>query len=118
MADFSKKMVAKLQNTKTRTFVIAFGALLVGGIVFALTQLGGEDDLGPTGSRTAGVPSSIKAVPGNVVPEKYRELQQTENIQRADAAEERDGSAVPTIIGALSQSEIDKSLQGAGQGGR
>lgn len=101
MADSS--LFSGLANTKARTFVILFGAIIAVGVGIAIFRgnKDTQDSLAKQSSQTVAVPSSIKATPGNVVPEKYRELQMQENERRAQEALEKKTSAIPTIIGAV-----------------
>lgn len=99
MVELTKYLDA-LKNTKTRTLVLVLGAGILAGSVYLVSNLGGKSDAtAQAPSKTVEVPSSIKAIPGNPLPEKYRELQQEENLQRAEEAKKKNASAIPTIIG-------------------
>ncbi len=103
MAKTSSNLISGLSNSKTRTFVILFGAVIVVGIGIAVLRGGkkSEDMLSKQGSQAIAVPSSIRATPGNAVPEKYQELQKAENERRVQEAIQKKTSAIPTIIGAI-----------------
>lgn len=99
-------LLSGLSNTRTRTFVLLLGSVIVLGILVAVFRSRGHgpsDELAKQGSQTVGVPSTIKATPGTVVSEKYRELQQAENERRAQDALKAKSSAIPTIVGAIAQ---------------
>lgn len=108
------KLIARLSDSKTRTFVIFFGVVLIIGIIFAFMNRGKEqsDTLAQQGSQAVGIPSDIKATPGQAATEKYRELQQQENVKRAQEALEKKESAIPTIINTTAN-PTDKAAQDA-----
>ncbi|MBN9287061.1 MAG: hypothetical protein BGO43_11800 [Gammaproteobacteria bacterium 39-13] len=105
MANKPQNLLAGLSNSKTRTFVILLGAIIVVGVIVAIvrSKQTPEDVLSKQGSQAVPVPADIKATPGNVVPEKYRELQIQENERRAQEALQKKSSAIPTIIGAIGE---------------
>ncbi len=105
MANKPQNLLAGLSNSKTRTFVILLGAIIFVGVVVAIvrSKQAPEDALSKQGSQAVPVPADIKATPGNVVPEKYRELQIQENERRAQEALQKKSSAIPTIIGAIGE---------------
>lgn len=110
MAKNASGLLAGLANARTRTFIIFFGAVVIIGLAIAIFRSGKneEDPLAKQGSQAVAVPSTIKATPGNVVPERYRELQMQENERRAQEALQKKTSAIPTIIGAVSDPGKDK----------
>lgn len=99
-----------LSNARTRSIVILFGAVIVVGIGIAFLRGNNEgaDFLSQQGSKTVSVPSEIKSTPGGAVSEQYRELLIAENERRAQEALKKKTSAIPTIIGAVSDSGLDK----------
>lgn len=103
----SNLIAAGLSNAKTRTFVILFGAIIVIGVGIAVLRGGqeSEDVLSKQGSQAIGVPPQIKATPGSVVSEQYKELQIADNQRRAEEALKKKTSAIPTIIGAVADSD-------------
>ncbi len=114
----SNLLAAGLSNAKTRTFVILFGAIIVIGVGVAVMRGGQEkeDVLSKQGSQAIGVPAQIRATPGSVVSEQYKELQIADNERRAEEALKKKTSAIPTIIGAVADSDIKNdanSLEGA-----
>jgi len=115
MAKKSINLFANVKNAKTRTFVILFGAIIVIGIAVAITRnrSANQDPLSKQGSQAVAVPTSIQSTPGSTVSEQYRELQIAENDRRAQDALKKKTSAIPTIIGAISensQTGSDQSL--------
>lgn len=110
MAKAKNALMTTLSNTKSRTFLILFGAVVVVGV--GLLVFGGseeqEDILAKQGSQTVGVPSNIKSTPGGVVSDQYRDLLEKENERRAQEALKAKTSAIPTIIRAVSESENDQ----------
>ncbi|HKY70246.1 MAG TPA: TrbI/VirB10 family protein [Gammaproteobacteria bacterium] len=108
------KVFSALGNARTRTFVFLLGTILIVGIGIAIYRSGGETVATTKPSAVTAAPSQLRAVPGGEIPERYRELQKEENIRRAEEAEKTKGSAIPTIIGAASESELEKSLFAAG----
>lgn len=107
MAKKPSNLLAGLTNAKTRTFVILFGAIIVIGVGVAVMRGNQEsnDVLSKQGSQAVGVPPQIKSTPGSVVSEQYKELQVAENQRRAEEALKKKTSAIPTIIGAVADSE-------------
>lgn len=107
MAKKPSNLLAGLTNAKTRTFVILFGAVIVVGVGIAILRGGkeSEDVLAKQGSQAVGVPPQIKATPGSVVSEQYKELQVADNKKRAEEALKKKTSAIPTIIGAVANDE-------------
>lgn len=110
MPSQSKSLMSKLSNTKTRTFVLFFGALLLGGIVIAFGNRGSTegDPLAKQGSIAASAPSQIKATPGSIVSTEYKKLQTAENQRRAEQASKASTSAIPTITGSISDLSVDQ----------
>lgn len=106
--------LAALGDAKTRTLVIVVAAVLLVLIIYAVMQIGGDDST-TQASKTAGVPSAAKGIPGQTVPERYAQLQRQENIQRAEEAEKEKGSAIPTVLG---QVEGGSGIGGFGPGGQ
>jgi intracellular multiplication protein IcmE len=106
-----KNLLSGLSNAKTRTLVILFGAVIVIGVAIAVTRgkKEGADVLAKQGSQAASVPAQIKSTPGSNVSEQYRELQVAENDRRAQEAMKKKTSAIPTIIGAVSDTGVDKN---------
>lgn len=104
-------LLASFTNAKTRTFVLVFGAILIIGIGIAISRGGNkkEDILSKQGTQAAGVPNELRATPGSAVSEKYRELQVKENARRAEEATQKKTSAIPTIIGAISETNKDNA---------
>lgn len=107
----STRLLSGLSNAKTRTFVILFGAIIIVGVGIALMRgkREGSDLLSKQGSQAVGVPSEIKTTPGGAVSEEYRLLLEKENEKRAQEALTKKTSAIPTIIGAVSETGIDKN---------
>ena len=104
----AKNLLNSITNTKTRTLVIFLGFLITVTIFFIFFKRSSDNDpLETKTSRTAAVPSSIRAVPGNETPEKYRELQIEENRQRVLEAYQKKTSAIPTIVGSVSTNELE-----------
>lgn len=104
-----KKLSSTLRNTKTRTLVLMFGVgiLLVGAII--LFRIGtAPDPLDEQASKTVSIPQKIRAIPGNELPEQYAALQREDNIRRAQEAKKQQTSAISTIIGSVSESQLDK----------
>ena len=88
-----------LGDSRTRTFVILIGVIVIGGMTFAFMRMGGKDDVLSAGpSKVLAPPSSISATVGNVTSEKYTKLLQEENLKRVEVAEQSNKSAIPTII--------------------
>lgn len=125
MAKKTANLLVGLSNAKTRTFVILFGAIILIGVVIAIIrgQQKPTDVLSKQGSQAVSVPSEIKSTPGNIVSEQYRELQVAENERRAQEALQKKTSAIPTIIGAIADTDgknkgaLNNNLQGPGQSG-
>ncbi len=119
----ANKIIAALGDAKTRTFVIIGGVALLVVIIYAISSLGGDDLPEGNQARTTGVPGSVRAIPGNVTPERYAELQRQENLRRAEEAEKQQKSSIPTIIGSLGDgAQFDPNNPfgpggGIGQGG-
>jgi len=107
MAKKPSNLLAGLKNSKTRTFVILFGAVIVVGVSVAIMRNSGENEdvLAKQGSQAVGVPPQIKATPGSVVSEQYKELQVADNQKRAEEALKKKTSAIPTIIGAVAEDD-------------
>lgn len=110
MAKKPSKLLAGLTNAKTRTFVILFGAVIVIGVGVAVMRSSGEteDVLAKQGS-AVGAPPQISATPGSVVSEQYKELQVADNKKRSEEALKKKTSAIPTIIGAVSDEDNKSS---------
>lgn len=106
----TKNLLAGLTNAKTRTFVILFGAIVIGGVAIAFMNKKneGSDVLSKQGSQATTVPTKIKATPGGIVTPQYKELQIAENERRAQLASKAQTSAIPTIMGATSEANFDK----------
>jgi len=107
MAKAKNALMTTLSNTKSRTFLILFGAVVlvgVGLLVFSRSD-DQEDILAKQASQAVGVPASIKSTPGGVVSDQYRDLLEKENERRAQEALKAKTSAIPTIIRAVSESE-------------
>ena len=101
MGNKKLSIAAKFGNTKSRTVVLLFGVIFLVTVSIALTKLSSnKDPIAARASQTMAVPDSIRAIPGNKTPEKYRELQIIDNDRRAREAREKGGnrSAIPTII--------------------
>lgn len=110
MAKKQIPLISGLTNARNRSLVIALGVIIIGSVVFAVTQLTGskDDPLAKEGSRTGGVPR-IKSVPGAKAPEKYVKLQREENVRRAEEALQKKTAAIPTLIGAI-QEDPDETI--------
>ncbi|MBS0286292.1 MAG: hypothetical protein JSR17_03300 [Proteobacteria bacterium] len=110
MAKNTANLLKGLSNSKTRTFVIIFGVIILIGIIIAVVRGRHEasDVLSKQGSQVLAVPADIKATPGTNVPEKQRELLMKENERRAQEALQTKSSAIPTIIGSMT-SPTDKA---------
>lgn len=106
----TKNLLAGLTNAKTRTFVILFGAIVIGGVAIAFMNKknAASDVLSKQGSQATTVPTKIKATPGSVVTPQYKELQIAENERRAQLASKAQTSAIPTIMGATAEANFDK----------
>ena len=97
-----------LKDSKTRTFVLLLGVIVVGGVAVAFMRMGGKDDLlSGKPSKTLAPPSSIKGTVGNLTPEKYTKLLQQENINRVESAEKSNTSAIPTIINSADSQSLN-----------
>lgn len=107
MAKKPSNLLAGLTNAKTRTFVILFGAVIVIGVGIAIMRSNSEteDVLAKQGSQAIGVPPQIRATPGSAVSEQYKELQVADNKKRSEEALKKKTSAIPTIIGAVSDDD-------------
>jgi intracellular multiplication protein IcmE len=99
MASRKENLKALFANTRTRviiifTFIILVVAIFIGVIKFYIfTEHGPE-----AATRLASTPS-ISSIPGSLNPtEQYAELQEKQNVDQAQAALVRGGSAIPTII--------------------
>ncbi len=115
MAKKPANLLSGLSSSKTRTFVILFGAVIVIGVLVAYLRRdkGPEDVLSKQGSQALAVPADIRATPGSVVPEKQRELLMQENEKRAQEALQKKSSAIPTIIGAITNPNDKNSVDAA-----
>lgn len=104
-----QKLLSALSNAKTRTFVILFGAVIIVGIGIAFMNKSDEasDALAKQGSQATSVPGQIRATPGAVTTEQYKKTQLAENERRAEEALQKKTSAIPTILGAVSDPSID-----------
>lgn len=113
-------MLSGVSNARTRTFIILFGAIIAVGVGFAFMrgkQNVGGDVLSKQGSQSIGVPTEIKATPGGAASEQYREKILAENERQAQEALKKKTSAIPTIIGAISESGGQKKGLGDGTAG-
>lgn len=104
-------LLSGLSNARTRSIVILFGAVIAAGVAIAFLRGNSEgaDILSQQGSKTVAVPSEIKSTPGGAVSEQYRELLVAENERRAQEALKKKTSAIPTIIGAVSDNPATKN---------
>ena len=116
MAKTPGKLLAGISNSKNRTLVILFALVIIIGIIIAVTRgkKEGSDALAKQGSQAASVPSDIRSTPGSIVSEQYRDLQTAENERRAQDALKKKTSSIPTIIGAISETGVEKTNLTAG----
>lgn len=90
-----------LGDSKTRTFFLVFGVIIIGGIAVAVMRMGSKEDiLANKSSKALAPPSAIKGTVGNLTPEKYTKLLREENVNRVETAQKSNASAIPTIINA------------------
>ncbi len=115
MAKKPANLLSGLSSSKTRTFVILFGVIIFIGILIAYLRRdkGPEDVLAKQSSQALAVPADIRATPGSVAPEKQRELIMQENEKRAQEALKTKSSAIPTIIGAITNPNDKNSVDAA-----
>lgn len=109
-----------LGDSKTRTFVLLLGVIVVGGVAVAFMRMGSQDDiLADKTSKTLAPPSAIKGTVGNLTPERYTKLLQQENINRVETAEKSNTSAIPTIINSPDAQSLNANANnGLGTDGR
>lgn len=107
----SKNMLTTLSSAKTRTFVLLFVIVLIIGIIIAFMNKGASssDALAQQKSQSTAVPSRIKATPGNIVSPQYKEYQTAENAARATKALKTQTSAIPTIVGATTDQNMNNA---------
>ncbi|MES2212201.1 MAG: TrbI/VirB10 family protein [Pseudomonadota bacterium] len=88
-----------LKNSKVRSLLLLTITVCVVGATIVVARSSGKTNAATEqNSRTMAVPKSLKAIPGNETPEKYRELQIIDNKNRAEEAKKTAESAIPTII--------------------
>jgi hypothetical protein len=103
----AKNLLASVGNTKTRTFVLFLAVVLIIAVLIIFFRSSSEvDPLKEKMSSTTAIPSSIKAVPGNETPEKFRQLQMEDNRRRVLEAYEKKTNAMPTIVGVASTKDF------------
>lgn len=114
---------ASLSNAKTRTFVLLFGLVIILGVALAMLRSSKNQSniLEKQASSAVAIPSQIKSTPGSTVSEQYKTLQEAENERRAQQALQSKTSAIPTLIGNVSDSDknssaLEKSLSLSGAG--
>lgn len=55
--------------------------------------------IGPSGGTISGGPGSIRSIPGGINPTaQYAKLQEEQNVQKAQTAQKKGGSSIPTIV--------------------
>lgn len=115
-----KNLLTTLSSAKTRTFVLLFVIILIIGIIIAFMnrESGGGDALAQQKSQTTSVPTRITATPGNVVSPQYKEYQTAENAKQAATALKTQTSAIPTIVGATTDSGMNNAGFNAPTGGK
>lgn len=93
----AKSKLAALGNAKTRNLVLVVGGVILVMIIYTVSQLLGGDEIdGGQESKAAGVPAA-KGIPGVNTSPEFTKLVQEQNIKRADEAEKKKGSSIPTI---------------------
>lgn len=110
---------ALLSNTKTRVILLFTIIVIIVAIVIAFFQLRGttEGDV-ETGARLKGAPGAIRSIPGQLDPtQQYAELVEQRNIEQAMQAQQKGGSAIPTIIRTQAFGEGEVVGPQGGEGG-
>jgi hypothetical protein len=113
MAPKSKNLLVALSNAKTRTYVLLFGIIIIIGIAIAFLNRGNNTSsaLSQQGSQATTVPSRISSTPGNIVSPQYKEYITAENDRKAEQALKAQTSAIPTIVGATAEPNVNGAQQ-------
>ena len=103
------KLSEKYGDAKSRTVIIFVGALLMVGVLIAVSNMQSEKTLDDAvgGATIAGIGTQVESQPGiGDASEAYNKLRYEKNKQEAEAAARRGGSSVPTIV---SDQVVDES---------
>ncbi len=99
MAGKKENIKALFSNTRTRIIIVFTLLLVITTIVIGFIKF--SNKFGDIGDKTdlSRAPASIESIPGALnQTEQYASLQNQQNIDQAEQAAEKGGSAIPTII--------------------
>ena len=90
-------------NVKARSLVIAVSALIIIGLFIVVLNMKKKEQITdasgqPAVSSVGKINPSIKYVPGGTAPPEYYDAQYQDNLQRAEQADQKGVSAIPTIV--------------------
>ncbi len=100
MAGKKENIKALFSNTRTRVIIVFTVVLLLATVVIGIFKIRSysQDQLG-SASKVKRVPVRITSIPGSQnQTAQYATLQNTQNIEQAEAAKKTGASAIPTII--------------------
>lgn len=103
----AKKFLERLTDTKTRTLFL-FVLVLFIVILFVVISIVKKPSAAETKESKAAKIPEITAIPGNVTSERYQNLQEKANLERAQEAKKAGTSAVATIIGTRDKDALTK----------
>lgn len=93
------KLSERMQNTKSRTFLIlGLVILAVIGVIIYFFVGGSSSSSGAQQTTAVAIPQ-ISSIPGGATSERYQKFQEQENKRRAETAAKTGTSEVATIIG-------------------
>lgn len=98
MASRKENLKSLFTNTRTRVIIVFTLILLVIAILIGYFKLRTENP-NALSSEVSSAPSGIQSIPGVLDPTaQYAKLQEQQNIDQANQASQKGGSAIPTII--------------------
>lgn len=119
MAGKKENLKSLFTNTRTRVIIVFTAILLISAVVIGYFKFKSSSDLSGASSNVTITPG-IQSIPGALNPTvQYAKLQQIQNVDQAQTALKKGGSAIPTIIRtqALGQGVQPIGEAASGEGG-
>lgn len=108
MADDRFKNIAGLfRETRTRTIILTTLFILLVAVVIGLFTMRGRVKGVEAGAGVTSAPGGIQSLPFNAPNEEYARLQEKQNKESAQSAEKVGGSAIPTIVRATDDKDVN-----------
>ncbi len=99
MAGKKENIKALFSNTRTRIIIVFTLFLVITTIVVGFVKFGNKFGTFDVKTDVSRSPASIESIPGALnQTEQYADLQNQQNVEQAEKAQEKGGSAIPTII--------------------